>query len=42
VNPPCPGIVSAKSFILIALFKPLAKNPPKGAIKLAKREMTRA
>jgi len=33
--PPCPGIIFAKSFTFNALLKPDAKNPPKGAIKLA-------
>lgn len=36
-KPPCPGMVSAKSLILNALFNPLAKNPPNGATKEAKR-----
>jgi hypothetical protein len=38
--PPCPGMISAKSLTLIALLNPEAKNPPKGATKLAKREKT--
>lgn len=39
VAPPCPGIATPKSLILKALFKPLARNPPKGAITEAKRAM---
>ena len=31
-------MISAKSFTFIALLKPEAKNPPKGAITDAKRE----
>jgi hypothetical protein len=39
-KPPWPGIVSAKSLILNALFNPLARNPPNGATRLAKRLIT--
>lgn len=41
-NPPCPGILSEKSFILSPLFRPEAKNPPKGAITAANRAITAA
>jgi hypothetical protein len=33
-------MISAKSLTLIALLKPEAKNPPKGAMTLAKIERT--
>jgi len=39
--PPCPGILSPKSLILKALLRPLAKNPPKGAIREANVAKTR-
>jgi len=42
VIPPCPGIESPKSLILNALLTPLAKKPPKGAIKEAKHAITKA
>ena len=41
-NPPWPGMLSEKSFILRPLFKPEAKKPPKGAMRAAKRAMTPA
>lgn len=37
VNPPCSGIKVEKSLIFKALLSPEPKNPPKGAMKLAKR-----
>ena len=37
VMPPCPGMLSPKSLILNPRLKPLAKNPPKGAISDANR-----
>ncbi len=40
--PPWPGIESAKSFILKALLKPEAKNPPNGATREANAANTRA
>lgn len=42
VNPPWPGIVSAKSLILNARLNPLAMKPPKGAIKEANKAIIRA
>lgn len=42
VTPPCPGMVSPKSLILMARLNPDAKNPPKGAIKLTNRLMIMA
>ncbi len=41
-NPPCPGILSEKSFIFNPRLSPDAKNPPKGAIHAAKRAITPA
>lgn len=41
-NPPCPGMLSEKSFIFKLLFKPDAKNPPNGAMHAAKRAITPA
>lgn len=40
--PPCPGIESPKSFTPNARLKPLAKNPPKGAMRDAKRDTATA
>jgi len=40
--PPWPGIISPKSLILNALLNPEAKNPPKGPMIEAKRDMKRA
>ena len=37
-----PGMVSAKSLILKARLKPLAKKPPKGPIREPKTENTKA
>jgi hypothetical protein len=34
-------MISEKSLTLIALLKPEAKNPPKGAITLAKKDNIR-
>lgn len=42
VKPPWPGIVSAKSFTLKALLKPLARNPPKGAMIEQNKEIATA
>mmetsp|Transcript_6415 Transcript_6415/g.16369 ORF Transcript_6415/g.16369 Transcript_6415/m.16369 type:complete len:215 (-) Transcript_6415:1141-1785(-) len=42
VMPPCPGMVSLKSLILNARLNPLAKKPPKGAMRLAKDASTMA
>lgn len=39
--PPCPGIACPKSLTESALLNPDAKNPPKGAIRDAKRLKTR-
>jgi hypothetical protein len=41
VMPPCPGILSPKSLILKARLRPLAKNPPKGAMREAKVARTK-
>ena len=41
VIPPCPGIVSPKSFMRKARFTPEAKKPPKGAISEAKAAIIR-
>jgi len=40
VKPPWPGIQFAKSLIFRARFKPEAKNPPKGPIRLANSART--
>ena len=40
--PPCPGMMSPKSLILKARLKPEAKNPPKGPMMEANRDMNRA
>ena len=39
--PPCPGILCPKSLILKARLSPLAKKPPKGAIREANVARTR-
>lgn len=40
MSPPCPGMASPKSLIFKALLTPEAKNPPKGAIKEANKDIT--
>ncbi len=42
VTPPCPGKMELKSLMLYARLIPLAKNPPKGAMREAKRAKIRA
>ena len=39
-KPPCPGMLSAKSFILRDRLSPDAKKPPKGATKDEKSAIT--